>query len=243
MYCPSSSTDLEANDPKDKRGSRRESTKSVLSKKSSSVGDPVMISVKVKVPKGSKPGDNVEFLMPGGRKAHIKVPKGARGGAVISVKVPKMGNVFNCVNEASDLTMAEIAKAEAAFHRIDADGSGYLQENEVRLLLMELGMDSSDEMIKEMMGTFDKDGDGELSLDEFKLLCANCPVADVDWSHLDQKVLAKIEKAARGDGFSHEGLALVRFVCILFIVFLFFFLGVHFEALAFPPIIMPSFHM
>ena len=45
--------------------------------------------VKVKVPKGAKAGDTVEFDVGGGRLAKIVIPKGTKSGQVVEVKVPK----------------------------------------------------------------------------------------------------------------------------------------------------------
>jgi hypothetical protein len=51
-------------------------------------GDAAFETIKVKVPKGAKPGESVEFTLPGGNQIRITIPKHARGGQRIPVKVP-----------------------------------------------------------------------------------------------------------------------------------------------------------
>ena len=49
-----------------------------------------METIKVKVPKGASPGDTVEFDLPGGRTARVKIPANAKAGHRIKVKVPRL---------------------------------------------------------------------------------------------------------------------------------------------------------
>jgi hypothetical protein len=165
-----------------------------------------LLTVKAKVPKGAKAGDTTEFRLPGGKRTvQIKIPKGARGGSVITVKVPKKGSTFSVANDVASLTNADVKKATAAFKKLDVHGGGYLSDSEVKLILMELGMDSSEHMVTEMIDVFDQTGNKVLDLDDFLLLYANCPLSEIDWRHLDSDALAKIERHIRGEGHAHEG--------------------------------------
>lgn len=62
----------------------------------------------------------------------------------------------------------ELAKVERTFRRVDVDGSGFLEPDEVKLLLHQLGKDVTDTFIESIMKVMDPDGDGEVSLEEFK---------------------------------------------------------------------------
>mmetsp|Transcript_53552 Transcript_53552/g.160261 ORF Transcript_53552/g.160261 Transcript_53552/m.160261 type:complete len:464 (-) Transcript_53552:222-1613(-) len=53
------------------------------------------------------------------------------------------------------------------FDRIDADGSGYLDEEEMRTMLKEMGMIVSDPGVRAIFKMADLDGDGTISRDEF----------------------------------------------------------------------------
>ena len=62
----------------------------------------------------------------------------------------------------------ELAKVERAFKRVDVDGSGAIEPDEVRLLLFQLGKEVTDEFVAEVMFKMDPDGNGAASLEEFK---------------------------------------------------------------------------
>ena len=58
---------------------------------------------------------------------------------------------------------------EAAFHRVDKDGSGFITPNEVEELLYETyGYPALDEEVKMFMEIFDENKDNKISLEEFK---------------------------------------------------------------------------
>jgi Ca2+-binding EF-hand superfamily protein len=58
----------------------------------------------------------------------------------------------------------------AAFHGADIDRTGYLNIDEVRLLMHKMDPDYPLEEIKALLDYVDIDGDGKISLEEFKRL-------------------------------------------------------------------------
>ncbi|MEB3273298.1 MAG: EF-hand domain-containing protein [Prochlorothrix sp.] len=59
---------------------------------------------------------------------------------------------------------------EQVFAQIDKDGSGFLDESELKELMREADLEVSDEEIQEMMKMADVNGDGRIDLKEFKQL-------------------------------------------------------------------------
>jgi Ca2+-binding EF-hand superfamily protein len=55
-----------------------------------------------------------------------------------------------------------------AFNMFDADGSGFIDRNEVRMLMKKLAQTLTDDEIDAIMEIVDVDGDGEISFEEFK---------------------------------------------------------------------------
>jgi hypothetical protein len=62
----------------------------------------------------------------------------------------------------------ELAKVERTFSRIDVDGSGFLDREELKLLMSELGKECTEPFLDRIMAEMDPGGDGEVSLEEFK---------------------------------------------------------------------------
>lgn len=148
--------------------------------------DERMMTVKVKVPAGVKPGEMAEFLLPSGVTAQITVPKGAKTGHTISVKVPKAA--FSKKKTRDSLSPEQLARAKALYTRVDWDKSGELGKDEVKLVLMEMGVDSSAEVVDEMMMVFGTEGSDTITYHQFLDIVANCPTGDIDWyvhSHCD----------------------------------------------------------
>jgi Ca2+-binding EF-hand superfamily protein len=65
----------------------------------------------------------------------------------------------------------------SVFHELDTDGSGFLDEAELKAAFKRLGRDVLDHQIKEAMDTLDTDADGVLSLDEFKAVAVRVSMA------------------------------------------------------------------
>ena len=53
------------------------------------------------------------------------------------------------------------------FESYDADGSGCIDGNELRMLMAQLGKDMSEDMANEMISQVDQDGNGEIDFEEF----------------------------------------------------------------------------
>ena len=56
------------------------------------------------------------------------------------------------------------------FNIFDADGSGYIDRHEMRLICAKLAQDLTEDEIIQLIEVVDKDGDGEISFEEFKAL-------------------------------------------------------------------------
>ena len=56
---------------------------------------------------------------------------------------------------------------ETAFARYDRDHSGSIEHDELEMLLKDLGVDATEERLREAMATFDTNGDGVISFEEF----------------------------------------------------------------------------
>lgn len=61
-------------------------------------------------------------------------------------------------------------KLRDVFNIFDADGSGGIDRDEMRQLMKKLAQSLTEEEISAMMEEVDKDGDGEISFEEFKAL-------------------------------------------------------------------------
>ena len=59
------------------------------------------------------------------------------------------------------------ARVAALFDKFDADGSGFLDAQGVRLLLESQGLSVTPEYLLGIISAFDKDGNGEFDRDEF----------------------------------------------------------------------------
>ena len=57
-----------------------------------------------------------------------------------------------------------------AFNMFDADRSGYIDRDEVRLLMKKLAQTLTEEEIDAIMEEVDTDGDGEISFEEFRAM-------------------------------------------------------------------------
>jgi len=59
------------------------------------------------------------------------------------------------------------------FDLFDVDGSGYIDRDDMRLLMKRLAQDLTDDEITSIMEEVDTDGDGKISFEEFAALCSS----------------------------------------------------------------------
>jgi Ca2+-binding EF-hand superfamily protein len=59
--------------------------------------------------------------------------------------------------------------------------TGNLDHDEVKLALMEMGMEVSDGDVDDMLQEFDTDHNGTIDLEEFKVIYANSTESEFDW--------------------------------------------------------------
>lgn len=63
-----------------------------------------------------------------------------------------------------------------AFKEMDADGSGSIEEDELRAAILKMDPNAKEDTIKEMMHYADQDGDGNVDFEEFKkIMCYKKP--------------------------------------------------------------------
>merc|ERR1711964_709985 len=60
--------------------------------------------------------------------------------------------------------------SDSAFDELDADGSGFLEPDEIKQVLQQFGANPSDENMKDVMTDLDKNGDGKIDKSEFARL-------------------------------------------------------------------------
>lgn len=65
-------------------------------------------------------------------------------------------------------------KLEACFKQFDEDGNGTLEPHELAKALAAAGRPSDDDTVAKSIAALDKDGDGLISLEEFKAIAWTC---------------------------------------------------------------------
>ena len=71
------------------------------------------------------------------------------------------------------LTKEEVREMEMIFRTFDADNSNNIEVAELKNAMKALGMNKSKEELKKIMEDADKDGSGDIDLQEFKVLMAD----------------------------------------------------------------------
>jgi Ca2+-binding EF-hand superfamily protein len=75
-------------------------------------------------------------------------------------------SIYNCIQA------DEVAKLRRAFEACDTDGSGEIDEAELKLVMTSLGENISEKGLKKMFRELDTSGDGEVDFDEFiRFMC------------------------------------------------------------------------
>ena len=96
-------------------------------------------------------------------------------------------------------TPEETAIFRAAFNKFDADGSGSIDKQELRLCMEELGRPISESDVDAMMQAADTDGNGSVEFSEFAAMMGK-RVADDDG---EENILAEVFKVFDKDGSGH----------------------------------------
>mmetsp|Transcript_2204 Transcript_2204/g.5134 ORF Transcript_2204/g.5134 Transcript_2204/m.5134 type:complete len:184 (-) Transcript_2204:129-680(-) len=68
------------------------------------------------------------------------------------------------------LTAEQKQECKEAFDLFDADGSGEIDENEMRMAMKQLGFDAKPSEVNKMIALADQDGDGVLNFEEFCIM-------------------------------------------------------------------------
>ena len=72
-----------------------------------------------------------------------------------------------------------VREIQGLFKEVDADGSGYVEKNELAGALMRVGVNPTNQEIDEYISRFDKDGDGKISYPEFEIIFKEKLVSDM----------------------------------------------------------------
>ena len=72
------------------------------------------------------------------------------------------------------MTEEEIEACRLAFEKFDADGSGTIEANELKVTLQSMGQNPTDEEIFEMLSSVDEDGSGRCAAAPYPVPAARC---------------------------------------------------------------------
>ena len=75
--------------------------------------------------------------------------------------------IFSLPGSASQLTESQYDELRSLFMLFDTDGSGLLDDGEIRLALQLMGVNGSDEEIQSLISSIDEDGNGMIEWKEF----------------------------------------------------------------------------
>lgn len=87
-------------------------------------------------------------------------------------QVFKSDSVLSSIFEMTDATKRD-AKAAEIFSRIDVDGSGAIDADELKVALLDMGLSLTDEQVAELVNEADVDRNGEVDLEEFQGLVSS----------------------------------------------------------------------
>lgn len=73
----------------------------------------------------------------------------------------------------SELPPERIAELREAFSLFDKDGSGSISMSEMKMVLLSLGVEPTDDDLREIIEEFDADNNNEIEFDEFVNIMAN----------------------------------------------------------------------
>lgn len=70
------------------------------------------------------------------------------------------------------LSTAQLMEIEEAFGRFDVDGDGHIESKELAKVMRIMGMEPSEQQVKDLIESIDVDGNGKIELEEFANLMA-----------------------------------------------------------------------
>merc|ERR1711998_181309 len=70
----------------------------------------------------------------------------------------------------TELTEEQKQEIKEAFDLFDTDGSGDIDEKELKVAMKALGFDPTDEEVSQLINSLDSDGGGTIDFNEFKVL-------------------------------------------------------------------------
>lgn len=94
--------------------------------------------------------------------------------------------------EAAEDVSASISSLKDAFRKFDGDGSGTIDASELKLAMEHMGLRLSEAELAEMMASADKDGNGEIDIEEFQGMM----LATVDGAAVWDKIRGQCATAA-----------------------------------------------
>ncbi|CAM9628051.1 unnamed protein product [Choristocarpus tenellus] len=96
-----------------------------------------------------------------------------------------------------DLEADEVEDLREAFRNFDKDGSGEIDEEELRTVMTSLGYNPTNKQLKDMMGKVDLDGNGLISFPEFVTMMRKCKV-DTDFDRQIREAFKFFDKDGSG---------------------------------------------
>ena len=88
--------------------------------------------------------------------------------SVVQKSVPQQQNKFDAKNyEKNGLTEDEVLEIKEAFDLFDTDKSGEIDVAELKQALMNLGIDTKNQTLQNMLSDIDKNGNANIDFDEF----------------------------------------------------------------------------
>jgi len=102
------------------------------------------------------------------------------------------------------VSKAQVKEISSLFDKYDKDGSGNIDREELRSLLISFGMNLTAEQTQEMLIVLDKDGDGEISKDELiEWQMNNLNITDEEkeeeMKHMAHKIFAIFDTDGAGE--------------------------------------------
>ena len=99
----------------------------------------------------------------------------------------------------ANFTQEEIDACTAAFEKFDADGSGTIEPNELKDVLMSMGQNPTDEEVFEMLASVDEDASGSIDFGEFMMVIREQKEASAGGEDESDTMLAYVALGGNSD--------------------------------------------